>query len=177
MKKSGKIALSGVLGALAVVCMILTIIPVSTLCLTALAGLVLAPIALEAGVKWGFAAFAAAGVLTVFLAPDIEAKLLFLAFFGYYPILKILLDRLPKAVGWVLKLLLFNAAVVAVYLLLAFVLVGTLEADEFELFGVNMPLVFLGIGNVAFVLFDLALAGLKTVYWQRWHPLFVRAFK
>lgn len=176
MKKSAKIALSGVLGALAVVCMMLTVIPVSTLALTALAGIVLAPIALEAGVRWGFAAYAAAAVLTFFIAPDFESKLLFIAFFGYYPTLKLLLDRIRlKAVSWTLKLLLFNAAVVAVYLLLTFV--GGLEPDEFELFGINMPLIFLALGNVVFVVFDLALGGLQTLYWQRWHAVFVRAFK
>lgn len=176
MKRSAKIALCGVLGALAVVCMMLTVIPVSTLALTALAGIILMPIALEAGVKWGFAAYAAAGVLTFFIAPDFEAKLLFLAFFGYYPTLKLLVDRLPsKAVAWVLKLLLFNAAVVAVYLLLMFV--GGLEPDEFEVFGVNMPLVLLGLANVVFVVFDLALDGLKDIYKARWHKVFMRVFK
>ncbi len=176
MKQSAKIALCGVLGALAVVCMMLTVIPVSTLALTALAGIVLMPVSLEGGVKWGFAAYAASGVLTFFIAPDFEAKLLFLAFFGYYPTLKLLIDRLPsKVLAWVLKLLLFNVAVVAVYLLLLFV--GGLEPDEFEVFGVNMPLVLLALGNGVFVVFDLALNGLVDLYKARWHRVFARVFK
>lgn len=176
MKQSAKIALCGVLGALAVVCMMLTVIPVSTLALTALAGIILMPISLEAGAKWGFAAFAAAGALTFFIAPDIEAKLLFLTFFGYYPTLKLLMDRLPsKVLAWVLKLAVFNGAVVAVYLLL--MAVGGLEPDEFEVFGINMPLVLLGLGNVVFVVYDLALGGLKDIYKARWHRVFLRVFK
>ena len=175
MKQSAKIALCGVLGALAVVCMMLTVIPVSTLALTALAGIILMPISLEAGVKWGFAAYAASGVLTFFIAPDFEAKLLFLAFFGYYPTLKLLLDRFPKILSWILKFVLFNAAVVATYSLLLFV--GGLEPDEFEVFGINMPLVLLGLANVVFVVFDLALDGLKDIYKARWHKVFMRVFK
>jgi len=176
MKQSAKIALCGVLGALAVVCMMLTVIPVSTLALTALAGIVLMPVSLEGGVKWGFAAYAAAAALTFFIAPDFEAKLLFIAFFGYYPTLKLLLDRLAsKVLQWVLKLLLFNAAVVAVYLLLMFV--GGLEPDEFEVFGINMPLALLGLANVVFVIFDKALDGLKDIYKARWHKIFARVFK
>ncbi len=176
MKQSAKIALCGVLGALAVVCMMLTVIPVSTLALTALAGIILMPISLEAGTKWGFAAYAASGALTFFIAPDIEAKLLFLTFFGYYPTLKLLIDRIPsKVLSWTLKLLIFNGAVVAVYLLL--MAVGGLEPDEFEVFGINMPLVLLGLGNVVFVIYDLALAGLADIYKARWHRVFMRVFK
>lgn len=176
MKQSAKIALCGVLSALAVVCMMLTVIPTSNLALTALAGIVLMPIALEAGVKWGFAAYVAAGTLTFFIAPEFEAKLLFIAFFGYYPTLKLLLDRIPlKVISWALKMLLFNAAVVAVYLLLLFV--GGLEPDEFEVFGVNMPFVLLGLANVVFVIFDIALNGLEDIYKKRWHKEFMRVFK
>ncbi len=176
MKQSAKIALCGVLSALAVVCMMLTVIPISNLALTALAGIILLPISMEADVKWGFAAYAATGALTLFIAPEPEAKVLFLTFFGYYPTLKLLLDRIPlKVVSWVLKLGLFNAAVVGAYLLL--MLVVGLEPDEFEVFGVNMPLVLLGIGNVVFVIFDIALNGLEDIYKSRWHKIFVRVFK
>ena len=174
MKQSAKIALCGVLSALSVVCMMLTVIPTSTLALAALAGIVLMPVTLEAGIKWGFAAYASAGALVLFIAPDKEAAMLFLTFFGYYPTLKLLLDRLPKVLSWALKLLLFNAAIVAAYVLLMFV-VG-LEPDEFEVFGVNMPLVLLGLGNVVFVIFDIALKGLEGIYKTRWHKIFVRVF-
>ena len=176
MRRSGKVALCGVLCALAVMCMMLTVIPAATFCLPGLAGLILLPLALEIDLKWGLAGYVATAVLSFLIAPDMEAKVLFIAFFGYYPVLKTWLDTVrPRALQWVVKFLIFNATIVGAYCLLLYVL--GLPADTFELFDVNIPLVLLGIGNVIFVIFDLALTSIIALYWRRGHKLFARVFK
>ena len=176
MRQSGKVALCGVLCALAVICMVLTFIPVATFSLPALAGLILLPLALEINLKWGLAGYVATAVLSFLIAPDMEAKVLFIAFFGYYPVLKTWLDTVrPTVLQWVVKLLLYNATIVGAYCLLIFVL--NLPGDTFELFGVNIPLVMLGVGNIIFVTFDLALTSVIALYWKRGHALFARVFK
>lgn len=176
LRRSGKVALCGVLCALAVICMLLTVIPAATFSMPALAGLVLLPLALEIDLKWGLAGYVATAVLSFLIAPDMEAKVLFIGFFGYYPVLKTWLDKQrPIVLQWVVKLLLFNVTMVGAYCLLLYVL--GLPADTFELFDINIPFLLLGIGNVIFVIFDLALTSVTALYWRRGHKLFARLFK
>ena len=175
MKQSGKVALGGVLGALSLVCLFLTIFPYATYALPALAGAVLIPVVLEIGVKTGWMVYAAVAVLALIITPSVEAKMMFVAFFGYYPVLKASLERLrARWLEWTLKLVVFNAAMVVSYVLLLFVF--GLEADTFELFGINLPLVFLAMGNVVFVIYDVALTNIITLYMRSWHPRLSRLF-
>lgn len=166
MKRSAKVAFGGIFSALAVVCMLLTVFPYATYALPALAGVFLLPVALQCGSRWGFGGYVVTAVLAFLLAPDMEAKLLFALFFGYYPIVKLWLDGLKGWLQWVLKLTLFNATAVGGYLLLFFVF--SLDADAFQLFGVNLPLVFLALGNVVFVLYDRGVSNLVLMYEVHW---------
>lgn len=167
MKRSAKVAISGVFSALALVCMLFTIFPYATYALAGLAGAILLPVALECGKTWAFGAYGVVSLLSFLLAPDMESKLLFVAFFGYYPILKLILDRLNRVAGWTIKLAMFNATMVGSYLLLLYVF--GLPADSFELFGVNLPLLFLLVGNVVFWLYDRVLSGFVVMYCTQWH--------
>lgn len=176
MKQSAKVALGGILSALSLVCMILTFFPVSQMGLPALAGAILIPIVLEIGLKWGWMAYACVSLLSLFVCPSMEAKALFIAFFGYYPILKAVIEKLQKKwLEWGIKLAVFNVTISAAYwLMLTFF---GLPADSFEVFGVNLPLVILAMGNVAFVLYDIALTGAITTYIRRFHAKLLRLFR
>ena len=166
-KNSIKEALCGILAALSTVVMFFTgIIPVATLALPAIAGCLLIPVVAEVGISWGFGTFAVCAGLSFLLAPDREAALLYLLFFGYYPVLTGVLDRVKnKTLRYVLKLLIFNAAVVTETLLAVFVLGIPWETVEF--LGKATPLVLLLLANLVFVLYDRALNGLIALYFRK----------
>lgn len=175
MRQSAKVALSGILCALSLVCMLLTILPISEMGLPALAGAVLIPIILEIGVKWGWMSYACVALLSLLITPSMEAKVLFVAFFGYYPVLKALIERLRKIwLEWIVKLAVFNITMVGAYwIMLTFL---GLPSDSFEIFGFDLPLVILAFGNVAFVLYDVALTGVITTYLRVLQPKLARLF-
>lgn len=162
-----KAALCGILAALSTVVMFFTgIIPVATLALPAIAGCLLIPVVAEVGISWGFGTFAVCAGLSFLLAPDREAALLYLLFFGYYPVLTGVLDRVKnKTLRYVLKLLIFNAAVVTETLLAVFMLGIPWETVEF--LGKATPLVLLLLANLVFVLYDRALNGLIALYFRK----------
>ena len=166
-KNSMKAALIGILAALSTLVMFFTgIIPVATLALPAIAGCLLIPVVAEVGISWGFGTFAVCAGLSFLLAPDREAALLYLLFFGYYPVLTGVLDRVKnKTLRYVLKLLIFNAAVVTETLLAVFVLGIPWETVEF--LGKATPLVLLLLANLVFVLYDRALNGLIALYFRK----------
>lgn len=148
-------ALGGVLGALAVVIMSMgTLIPVATFVCPMLCMMILQFVLKLCGERIAWAWYGAVALLGLLLAPDKEAAAVF-AFLDYYPIVKPKLDKLPLAVLW--KLLLFNAAILVMYWLLANLFGMTELNAEFRELGTVMTVVLLLLGNVTFFLLDLLL--------------------
>ena len=78
-----KLAFCGVMAALSTVLLFLTgVAPVATLALPAIAGCLLIPVVVEAGLPWAFGVYGVCSVLSFLLAPDREAFLFYLLFFG-----------------------------------------------------------------------------------------------
>lgn len=122
--RSYAIALSGILSAICIVLMFCTgFIPIGAYILPAVAGLVVWIIYREISRKWALLCYAAVALLALLLTPDIESKLLFSGFFGYYPVIRDLLTKVkPAVLSFLLRFLCFNIPVVAIYALLLNVL-------------------------------------------------------
>ncbi len=177
LKQSSKCAIGGIVSALSLVLMIsVAIIPFLTYALPAVAGLLIVFIVVEIDKKWAFGVYAAVGILAFLLVPDKEVAMMYIAFFGYYPIIKAVLEsRLPTAVCWAVKTLTFIVTMVAAYLFLIFVMGITIdEIDEFGMVAVPM---LLGAGCVAFVAYDIAMTRIITIYLIKWRKYFKRYFK
>lgn len=150
--EAGRIALGGVLAALAVVILSLgTLIPVATFIAPMLCALLLAVVLAKCGGRIAWAWYGAVALLGALLAPDKEAAAVFV-FLGYYPIVKPWLDKRRFGVLW--KLALFVIATVAMYALLIFVLGMGAIAGEFREMGMALNLVALALGIVTFLLLD-----------------------
>lgn len=177
MSKSGKIALGGLLTALGVVLMFLTgLIPIGTYALPAIAGVLLIVAVIEIGAKWAWMIYAAVAVLSLLFAADKEAALLFVLFFGYYPVLKSFLERISnKVLSWISKFAVFNVAVVACFFLAVNFL--QLPKDSFTVFGFYLPWVFLILGNAVFLIYDIALSGLVATYVEKLHHRVTKTLK
>ena len=177
MSKSGKIALGGLLTALGVVLMFLTgLIPIGTYALPAIAGVLLIVAVIEIGAKWAWMIYAAVAVLSLLFAADKEAALLFVLFFGYYPVLKSFLERISnKVLSWISKFAVFNVAVVACFFLAVNFL--QLPEDSFTVFGIYLPWGFLILGNAVFLIYDIALSGLVATYVEKLHHRVTKTLK
>ena len=161
---AGAVALGGTLAALAVVFMMLGgIIPIGTYCCPILASLLLIPVLDCCGVGLAWAWYGAVGILGALMCPDKEAAAVFV-FFGYYPICKPYLDRLPKLLRRLCKALLFNLSVVVMYALLILVLGMAALGEEFRQTGTVMLILLLVLGNVTFLLVDVLTGRLTLLY-------------
>jgi len=172
-----KIALCGVVTALSVVLMIFEgLVQVASIAMPALAGCLLIPIVAEAGLGWAFGSYAATAVLCLFLAPDKEAALIYLLFFGYYPALFAVVSKLKNPiVCWTVKLTIFNAAAVGDVLLATYVL--GVPWEEIPFLGPWGPAVLLLLANLVFILYEKALAGLIRGYFRRFHGKLMKYLK
>ena len=128
------------------------IFPGATYCAPLLASLVLIPAQEECGTRAAWGLFTAAALLSLLLCADKEAALLFAAL-GYYPILKARFDAVrPGLLSRLCKLAFFNAAVLAAYAVLLFVLVSDTARAEFREMGKAMTAALLLGGNIVFLL-------------------------
>ncbi|MEG1687129.1 MAG: hypothetical protein RR185_06595 [Angelakisella sp.] len=175
-KKSTQVALGGLAAALCLVLMFLTgMIPFGDYALPAFAGLVLIAVAVENGGKAAALVYVVVSVLGIFLVPRPEALLLFIFFFGYYPILQVQLNKIRfKPVQYLAKFAIFNAAVVAAYLIVIYVLGISEILESFGSFGKYSALVLLAMGNVFFGIYDFTVDNLRYVYINWFRPRFLR---
>jgi len=104
------------------------------------------------GWKWSLGCFGVTAALSLLLSPSKSAAILYGAFFGYYPIVKIYAERLKNpVVRWAVKLALFNAAMVFLYFAVRAVFQGSWGVFS------DRPWIMLLLANGLFVLYDLAL--------------------
>ena len=149
------IALGGMMAALAVVIMAMGgLIPVATFVCPVLCMMILSFVLKFCGRRIAWAWYGAVSILSLLLAPDKEAAAVFL-FLGFYPIVKPALDGMK--LGLLLKLLLFNVAILVMYWLLIHFLGMDQIAAEYQELGKVMTAVMLVLGNVTFFMLDRAL--------------------
>ncbi|MBE6806648.1 MAG: hypothetical protein E7527_01350 [Ruminococcaceae bacterium] len=167
-KQSGHLALAGVLSALALVLLLFTYIPTATVALAALAAVCGIPVVVELGHKAGLVHYATVAALAALLALTAEGTGLYLAFFGWYTVLKAYVEsrNFPRVAEWAVKLGAFTLAIAAygaVWVLL-------LQMPLPTWFAWWMLAPFGVAAEAVFVVYDLALTGVVTTYHQRIRP-------
>ena len=170
-EKSRRMALCGVMAALGVVIMLLGgVIPLSTFCCPALAGLVLLPVIAECGRRMALGVYAVIAVLGVLMGPDKESALLF-AFLGYYPVLKVRLDGMKhRPLRLLAKLAVFNLAAGAALLAVAYLLGMDAVLAEYQELGRIGAIAFAVLANVTMLLYDRLLPIAQMVYLKKLRP-------
>lgn len=177
MKTSLKVSIGGAVAALGLVLMFLTsIVPFGTYAFPAFAGMLLVIIVLEIGYPTALSVFAATSLLSFMIVTDKEAALLYTIFFGYYPVIKSLIERIKnRAVQYVIKYAVFNLCMVGAFFIAVWVL--SVPAESFILFGVYVPWLFLIAGNIFFLLYDLCITRLVVLYLLKWHDKLIHITK
>ena len=178
MKNSSKTAMGGMIAALSLVIMLLTaVIPYLQYALPAMSGALLIVMVIEISKSWALCSYVAVSILSFLILPNKEAAMVYFAFFGCYPILKPVLESKIKnnIICWIAKALFFNAAAIAAYSVIIYVF--GIPLDETEEFGKWAVPILLGLGNVMFVLYDIFITRLVTIYLRRWQKKFRKLFR
>ncbi len=169
--QSRKIAFCGLMVALSVTLMLSGgLIPVATYCVPMACGVLLLPIMIEFGKKSAWSAYIAVSLLAVLLGIDKEAAF-FYVFLGYYPIVKWSIDRIQgKVFRLLIKLLIFNGAVLLMYAVLGFALNMDALVAEFSQMGAVLLVLFILMLNACLLLYDRLLFPLIYLYVQKVQP-------
>ncbi len=177
MRESSKAALGGIIAALSVVIMLITYIsPLLVYTVPPFAGILLIIIVKEISRRWAFGTYAAVSVLSMLFIADREAAVFFVFFFGYYPILRdFITEKIKnKTVLFLLKLVIFNAALIAAVYTCSYVF--HIDYSEFSTTGEAMIFLFWGLMNIVFISYDYFIFRLLILYDNRIKKQFTRLF-
>lgn len=154
--RTSRTALVGVLaaGGLAVL-WLACLSPSGRLGLNAAAGLFPLAAVLAAGRSAGYLCWAVVSVLGMILLPDKGVALLYLLFFGVYPVLKSKFEGQKRpAAGWLLKIAFFNVILAVVWFAFRALFLPSLPR------WLNSGLPVWVVGNVVFIVYDIGLSRL-----------------
>lgn len=180
---SAKVALGAMLTALSVVMLIPSALEVFVYALPALASMLVAFSVIEMGSRWAFTVYVSTSVISLLTVPNKEAVMLYVAFFGYYPVLKALLEnRTKKLVEYTIKFSVFNIAMIGAYLFMIYVFGMPYEKlmgieGEFGFFAKHAPKILLVLGNIVFIVFDKGVTNVISLYVAVWQKKFRKLFK
>ena len=165
MKETKKITLSAMLVALGVVFMVLgAVIETLDLSVGALASLIVVFVFVEIGKPYHWLVWICTSLIAALLYPGSALWIEYFLIFGIYPILKAYIEKLPRWSWWPVKLAYINAVVG----LLALACEKLLGIPFFEDDGTWMRILFWGLLNVAFVMYDIFLRTLIRVYFAKY---------
>ena len=183
MSISAKTALGAMLTALSVVILIPSALEVFVYTLPAFAGMLTMFAVVELDKKWALGIYAATSLIGLLLVPNKEAVVYYVAFFVYYPVIKALFEsRLPRTLEYVLKFIVFNVSVLAAGAVMIYIFGMPYEQllgidGESAFFAKYALPIMLALGNIVFIVFDVALTRLVTAYVLVWQKRFRRLFR
>lgn len=173
------VSLCGIMSGLAVALMFcLGMIPGFEYVSPMVAGVLIWVIRERLGVRYGLVSYAAVGLLTMLFTANYEASMMFIFLLGYYPIVRQYIMKIKAAVlRWVAKVALYAAAAVSCYFVLINLFGMSQLLEDMGEFGQYGQWVLLGLGAVAFVLYDLFLGLFFPFYEKVLKPRISRRMK
>ncbi len=156
-----KLALCAMLSAVGVVLLYAgALIDVLDISMAVIASLVCVIAVIEYGGSAPWLIYGVTSVLSLLLLPNKTPAAFYVLFFGFYPILKEKLEKLPRIISWVLKELTFNAC----FIILALLSIFVLGLADNTLLGPVTIIITIILSEAVFVLYDIALTRLLTFY-------------
>ena len=160
------VSLCGVMSALALSLMfVMGMIPSFEYISPAISGMFIWVIRRHLGVKYGMVSYLAVGVLSLLLVPNYEATMMYIFLLGYYPIVRDYLQKIKlKVLQWIVKLAVYAIPSMGAYMVLVHLFGMEYLLEDANDFGKYGSLVLLGLGAVAFILYDTFIGLLEPFY-------------
>lgn len=182
MKNTSKTALCAIITGLSVALMLSTaVIPFLSYAIPAICGVLIILIITECDKKWALLVYACVSILSLLIVPDKSAGLSYTCIFGYYPVIKAVLEnKLPDWLSWVTKLFITDIVLITgYYVSLHFFGIDTegLEWITPYLTKWYIPVIITIFGCIFFWMYDSVLTRLTIIYKHKWRKVFKKYFK
>ena len=161
-----RLTLAAVVSALGVVTLTLgAFVQVLDISMAVIASLFVVFGVIELRGPYPYLIYAVTALLSILLLPNKTPALIYLLFAGYYPILKAVFEgKCKKIVAWVLKFAVFNVVLWGVVALALAMFMSEIPAEWLQYWWALFLL------EPVFLLYDIALTRLISVYILHWRP-------
>ncbi len=144
-----KVAYGGIINLLTLVSLYFaSILPTSRLFFFGISTVFLAIIVIEFGVLSAIYTYISISILGLIINYNKLTLIPYIMFFGYYAIIKYYIEKINNLIiEWIIKLMLFNVAIIMMYMFMKNVLIGNID--------INLPLwVIVIVAQVIFIVYD-----------------------
>ena len=160
-----KTALSAMLAAAGFTVLFLgSFLEVLDLSCAAVAGFAVVVAVIEIGKYYPFLIYAVVSLSSLLLLPNKLPAVLFVAFTGFYPMLKAKFEILHPAVAWALKFSVFNLCVLILIFFSEFFLPEALVFFDIKIF------IFI-VANIVFLVYDICMSKIILLYLVKIRPM------
>ncbi len=157
-----KLTVCAMLSALGVVLLYIgSFVEVMDISMAVIASLFCVIAVIEYGKSAPWMIYGVTSVLALILLPNKTPAAFYAFFFGFYPVLKEKLEKLPRVPAWVLKLVIFNICFVLI-IIAAYVVMWS-QSDVQALSPILLGVMAV-LAQAVFVLYDIALTRLISFY-------------
>lgn len=162
--KTRKITISAVLAALSVTFLyISSLLPSGQIGFAALASVCGIAAVIEAGIGAGAAVYVVSSVIGFLIVPNKNVVIIYAVFFGYYPVVKSLAEKLKNRIAeWLVKFLIMNIALSALLFAFSVTIMNLSQLDG------KYVIIYI-LFNAAFLVFDIGISRVASIYDQKIH--------
>lgn len=147
---------------------------VMDLAISAFASLIMIFVCIEIGKPYNYLVWLATTLLTFVFFPHSLTFVTYFLVFGFFPILKSYIERLPRFAWIILKLVYINAVMVILIFVSEFITGAKLFSEGLELW---LKIAIYLLCNVAFIVYDMFLVVMIRYYLFKLRPRFAKFLK
>ena len=179
MKNTKKLTVSAIATALGVVLMLIgAVFEPLDLGSACISSVLVAFIYMEIGSPYTYLVWLCTSLITALVYPSGLMWIMYLSVFGFYPIIKGIIEKLPRAVWWPLKLAFGAVSFSVLFVVCTFVLgVSLFEEGFFGLPSEVFYLLMLLLICVCFAAYDIFLTAYIRIYLARIRPKIKKLLK
>lgn len=170
--------------ALSVVLLMPTALEIFVYALPAMAGLITLIAVVEMDKKWATGVYFATSAISLIIVANKEAVIMYVAFFGYYSVIKSILEggrKLPKPIEYILKFLIFNFSVILAAVVSMKVMGLSfneyMDIDEGMFWAKYAVPIMLVMANIGFAMYDVLMSRVVTLYIRVWRRRIHKMFR
>lgn len=156
-KNTKRLAISAILSAASVAVMYIGCLTPLDYTAIAIASIAVVFAVIELNGKYTYLIYVVTSVLSLLILPNKASALMYTMFFGFYPICKAAFERRHHVISWILKFSLFNTCLLLLITVTTYIL-------HIQDTGLEFRITVILLGNVTFLLYDIAFTQLITMY-------------
>lgn len=161
-----KFTIASIMTALALVCLFgSAYLPTGRIALLAITSMCILVTVSQCGARYGWLQYTATSILAILLIPFKFQVLLFIALLGYYPMVKLYIEKIDKLwLEWIVKILFFSALLIITYFVVTYILAQRISFGAiFDVIMTHLLLVVV-ISEVVFIIYDYLLSFFAKFY-------------